>query len=118
MSKNNFLSHFIETSPEHSVVELIVLMASLFLFDSERTKAAVRRRPNVEWGTGRPRPEINRPKSGRGTGTFLYAYVQLNRSFMREICFSRSPIGRGDPISQAYRNTDITLSNVRSNDEL
>ncbi|CAF3642039.1 unnamed protein product [Rotaria sp. Silwood1] len=73
-------------------------MTSLVLFDSEPTATDDVIKPGVDWGTGKKRiPLSNDPSSAHPSGTFLY---------------------KGEPIAQNYRNTDITLSNVRINDEL
>ncbi|CAF5022254.1 unnamed protein product, partial [Rotaria magnacalcarata] len=55
-------------------------------------------KPGVDWGTAKKRNRLaSDPSHTHPAGTYLY---------------------KGEPIEQNYRNTDITLSNVRINDEL
>ncbi|CAF1100618.1 unnamed protein product [Rotaria sordida] len=73
-------------------------MTSLVLFNSEPSLTDDFIKPGVDWGTGKKRIPLSKdPSSAHPSGTFLY---------------------KGEPIAQNYRNTDITLSNVRINDEL
>ncbi|CAF4277377.1 unnamed protein product [Rotaria magnacalcarata] len=73
-------------------------MTSLVLFNSEPVPAGDFVKPGVDWGTAKKRNRLaSDPSHTHPAGTYLY---------------------KGEPIEQNYRNTDITLSNVRINDEL
>ncbi|CAM4914355.1 unnamed protein product [Rotaria socialis] len=73
-------------------------MTSLVLFNSEPVPADDFVKPGVDWGTAKKRNRLaSDPSHTHPAGTYLY---------------------KGEPIEQNYRNTDITLSNVRINDEL
>ncbi|CAF1597291.1 unnamed protein product [Rotaria magnacalcarata] len=72
-------------------------MTTLILSKSDCSDKRHRIKSAIDWGTGKPRIKANRSGSFRLSGTFLHS---------------------GEPISQTYRNTDLTLSNLRTNDEL